>query len=187
MLYCPDSGATDVPENTAQAITTYSQIVLASYQDSLAAAQAMDTTLQAFTAAPSAATLGAAKTAWLTSREPYLQTEVYRFYDGPIDDADGPEGLMNAWPLDESYIDYVDGMPTAGIVNGSEELSATNLEALNEQGGEENVATGYHAIEFLLCGQDMRDTGPGARPDTDIADMGTAERRVGRRWLELPR
>lgn len=118
-LGCSDSGSTDVPENTAQAITTYSQIVLASYQDSLAAAQAMDTTIQAFTAAPTAATLSAAKTAWITSREPYLQTEVYRFYDGPIDNpTDGPEGLMNAWPLDESYIDYVEGNATAGIVNG---------------------------------------------------------------------
>ena len=37
-----------------------------------------------------------------------------RFYDGPIDNEDdGPEGLINAWPLDETFIDYVDGAPDA--------------------------------------------------------------------------
>ena len=41
---------------------------------------------------------------------------------------------------------------------------------LQEAGGvESNVATGYHAIEFLLWGQDLNGTGPGAgnRPATD--------------------
>ena len=34
---------------------------------------------------------------------------------------------------------------------------------LQEAGGiEANVATGYHAIEFLLWGQDLHGTGPGA-------------------------
>ncbi|TIX03975.1 MAG: peptidase, partial [Mesorhizobium sp.] len=45
-------------------------------------------------------------------------------------------------------------------------LSGTLQEA---DGVEANVATGYHAIEFLLWGQDLHGTGPGAgeRPYTD--------------------
>ena len=47
----------------------------------------------------------------------YSPTEVFRFYGGPIDDDNGPEGLLNAWPLDEVFIDYVLGNPDAGIIN----------------------------------------------------------------------
>jgi putative iron-regulated protein len=107
-----------------------------------------------------------------------LQTEVYRFYGGPIDDEDGPEGLLNAWPLDENYIDYVEDDPTAGIINDPAlVISADELAGLNEAGGEKNIATGYHAIEFLLWGQDLSTDGPGDRPYTDyvIGAEGTAE------------
>ncbi|MCG8416322.1 MAG: iron-regulated protein [Proteobacteria bacterium] len=169
-----DDGPPALPDNTQEAIETYARIVHASYEDSLAEARAMDTAIKALVAEPTEANFEAAKTAWLESREPYLQTEVYRFYDGPIDNpTDGPEGLINAWPLDEAYIDYVDGDATAGIINDtSVTIDASTLESLNEQGGEENVATGYHAIEFLLWGQDASDTGPGARPSTDYVTGG---------------
>jgi putative iron-regulated protein len=123
--------------------------------------------------------LGAARRAWLAAREPYLQTEVYRFYAGPIDNpVDGPEGLLNAWPLDENYIDYTVDDAAAGIVNDLEqEISADAIAGLNEGGGEKNISTGYHAIEFLLWGQDRSETGPGDRPYTDyLTDgSGTAE------------
>ena len=156
------------------AVATYSQIVEASYADSISTAQALAASLDDLVASPSAEALTDAQTAWLDSREPYLQTEVYRFYDGPIDNPDdGPEGLLNAWPLDEFYIDYVVDDPTAGIINGTDTIDAANLEALNGVGGESNVATGYHAIEFLLWGQDLSDTGPGERPYTDYVTDGT--------------
>lgn len=164
---------------TAQMVASYGDIAHASYSDSLAAAEELDDAVQAFVAAPGPATLTAAQQAWYASREPYLQTEVYRFYDGPIDNADdGPEGLVNAWPLDEAYIDYVDGDLTAGIVNDtSVTIDGPSLEGLNEQGGEANIATGYHAVEFLLWGQDRSDDGPGDRPHTDyvLGAGGTAD------------
>jgi putative iron-regulated protein len=166
----------------AEAVETYARIVHASYQDSLEAAELLDEAIAELVGDPSADTLEAARDAWLASREPYLQTEVYRFYDGPIDNPDdGPEGLVNAWPLDEAYIDYVEGDETAGLVNDtSVEIDAEALAALYEQGGEENIATGYHAIEFLLWGQDLDEDGPGDRPHTDyVTDgSGSQERRA---------
>src|SRR5690606_19649365 len=89
--------------------------------------------------------------------------------DGPIDNADdGPEGMINAWPLDEAYIDYVEDDPSAGVINdGTTTIDAETLMSLNEQGGEENIATGFHAIEFLLWGQDQSATGPGERSYQD--------------------
>ena len=162
------------PANTADAVANYAAIVDASYADSHMAAGALNTTLKALVMDPSEATLAAAQQSWLDSREPYLQTEVYRFYDGPIDNPEnGPEGLINAWPLDENYIDYVEGDASAGVINGTGLIDAATLEGLNEQGGEANIATGYHAIEFLLWGQDLNDAGPGQRPYTDYVTDGT--------------
>ena len=162
------------------AISTYADIVFASYEDSLTLAQELKTAIDAFLTAPGEDTLAAAKDAWLAAREPYGQTEVYRFYGGPIDDANGPEGLLNAWPLDEAYVDYVEGAPDAGIINNTAdypEIDKELLESLNEVGAEENVSTGYHALEFLLWGQDLSAETSGQRPYTDYTTAPHADRR----------
>jgi len=172
-----DSGGFVFPANVGDAIETYADIAEQSYLDSVITAATLDGALETFVAQPSPANLQAAKDAWLASREPYLQTEVYRFYEGPIDNAkDGPEGLLNAWPLDENYIDYVVGDPNAGIINDPvtyPTIDTALLESLNEVGGEKNISTGYHAIEFLLWGQDLSLGAPaGQRPPTDYLTTG---------------
>ncbi len=174
------NAGTEFPEEQArEAADTYAEIVRASYADSLELAKELAAANKTLVDEPTEDNLTAARQAWLDSREPYLQTEVYRFYEGPIDnEEDGPEGLINAWPLDEAYIDYVEGMPEAGLINDTdEEISAENLVSLNEQGGEANIATGYHAIEFLLWGQDMNDNSPGERPASDYDTADNADRR----------
>jgi len=170
-------------ELAAEAIEGYADIVHASYADSLSTAQALKAEIDAFLEEPSEAGLTAARDAWKAAREPYLQTEVYRFYEGPIDNAeDGPEGFINAWPMDESYIDYVEGDDDSGIINDPDEtIDAETLMGLNEVGSDDHIATGYHAIEFLLWGQDLSDDGPGARPYTDFVDGGTAANQDRRR------
>lgn len=175
----------------AAVATTYADIAQAMYEDSLATAKALDAAIDALVAEPSAATLDAAKTAWLAARKPYQQTEAYRFGNAIVDDW---EGKVNAWPLDEGLIDYVDSsygaeseanpLYTANVVaNSSIKLGADTVDtasltpallagSLQEIGGvEANVATGYHAIEFLLWGQDLNGTGAGAgtRPWTDYS------------------
>ncbi len=178
-------------EPAADAILkTYSDIALAGYQDSLATAEALDEAVDALIAAPSDATLTAAKDAWKAARIPYQQTEAFRFGNAIVDEW---EGRVNAWPLDEGLIDYVDasygsesdenGLYVANVIANPKltidgvEVDATNIstdfleDTLQEAGGiEANVATGYHAIEFLLWGQDLNGTGPGAgaRPATDF-------------------
>jgi putative iron-regulated protein len=179
----------------AQAATTsaavlkhYAELAHAKYEDSLTTAQALDKAIDALIAKPSDETLKAARAAWIAARVPYQQTEVYRFGNPMVDDW---EGKVNAWPLDEGLIDYVDtsygkesdenALYTANIianpkikVNGktldATKISAKTLRSLHEAGEiEANVATGYHAIEFLLWGQDLHGTGPGAgeRSNTD--------------------
>lgn len=170
-------------------VDNYAAIVHASYSDSLGKARELKTAIDAFVAAPSPATLGAARTAWLAAREPYGQTEVYRFYDGPIDNpSDGPEGEINAWPLDEAYVDYVMDNANAGIINNPgmfPTLTKATIAEENEKGAEENISTGYHAIEFLLWGQDLSATGPGARPHTDYLTTGGTAANQARRGQYL--
>lgn len=170
-----------------QAITTYKTIAQAVYGESVAGARSLKGAIDAFVASPDEAKLTAAKQAWVSARLPYNQNDVFRFYNGPIDNEEtGPEGAINGWPLDENYIDYTRDEAGAGIINLPEKfptLDGATLADLNEVGGETNLATGYHAIEFLLWGQDdmTPGTGAGKRPVTDFVDGGTAANQARRR------
>jgi putative iron-regulated protein len=182
---CSDSGEPDAGVSRAQVVADYATLVEANYAEALGEAEALRDALGDFTSEPSEETFTAAKAAWLASRTPYGQTEAFRFYQGPIDnDDDGPEGMINAWPIDESYIDYVAGpedtVLVSGLVNLPDDypdITEDVIAELNEKEGETNIMTGYHAIEFLLWGQDRSEDGPGERPYTDYVsgDEGTAE------------
>jgi putative iron-regulated protein len=175
----------------AAVLTNYANIAHAGYEDSLIKAKELQSAIDALLATPSEAALAAAKTAWLESRVPYQQTEVYRFGNAIVDDW---EGKVNAWPLDEGLIDYVDasyGGPTddnalaalkvianpkitlSGAMVDASKITTVLLEETLQEADEveANVATGYHAIEFLLWGQDLKGTehGAGERPWTDYA------------------
>src|SRR5262249_50895147 len=121
---------------------------------------------------PDVSTLAAARAAWLEGREAYGVTEALRFYGGPIDrPAERVRKYVNAWPVDESYIDAVRGRPDGGIILDPEHypiLDAAVLRAANQRGGETNVCMGWHAIEFLLWGQDFDPNGPGNRSPDDF-------------------
>jgi len=192
-----------VDEAAARAvISNYADIAAATFGDALETAKTLQTAINAFLETPSAETQQAAKDAWIAARVPYMQVEVFRFGNTFVDDW---EGQVNSWPLDEGLIDYVaedtaveQGNP-AGFANiianstiqvGEDEIDVSDIngEALAElnelAGSEANVATGYHAIEFLLWGQDLHEFGPGAgeRPWTDYlvgegATGGNNERR----------
>lgn len=190
-------------DDAASVLKTYGDIAQAMYTDALTTAQALDKSIDGLIASPSDATLAAARTAWKAARVPYQQTEGLRFGNPIIDEW---EGKVNAWPLDEGLIDYVD--PSYGDSSDANPLYTLNviahpsirigaktvdaskitpqlIESLQEAGDvEANVATGYHAIEFLLWGQDLNGTGPGAgaRPasdyDTKTCTHGNCDRRA---------
>ena len=170
-----------IDELKSSVVSHYADGVHALYSKSLASATAMDAAIDIFLTEPTPATLELAKRAWLTARDDYSPTEAFRFYGGPIDNEEnGPEGLINAWPMDEAYIDYVEGNPGAGIINDSDtypEITEELIESLNEEGAEENISTGWHAIEFLLWGQDLNENGPGSRPVEDYTTSQNSDRR----------
>ncbi len=204
MLAAPAAAAPDV----AGVFKTYADIAHAGYEDSLNTAIRLQTAVEALVASPGEETLAAARAAWRAARVPYQQTEAFRFGNPIVDDW---EGRVNAWPLDEGLIDYVKtetyGKESAEnkfyvanvianpVLNvGGKKIDATKIikalisKDLHEAGGvEANVATGYHAIEFLLWGQDLNGTGPGAgnRPWTDYDTAKCTGGNCGRRAAYL--
>ena len=205
-------------------LNTNADIAHAAYSDSVTTAKTLKAALAALKETPTAATLTAAKSAWLVSREPYGQTEVYRFRNSPIDDnpetaetEDGPEGSLNAWPLGEALIDYVStnstdfGDDQVGVtinsagINGNGAITAAQAEAdknnniignvnvvidadllaktLTENGDEHDVISGYHAIEFILWGQDLNTTNQTVTDGTDRDDAVNSTSAGGQRPL----
>ena len=199
--------ALNMPLHAAMAVAVldhYADLAHAMYSDALTGAQALQQQVDAFLARPTEQNLAAARTAWVAARRPYQQTEAYRFGNPIVDDW---EGKVNAWPLDEGLIDYTaasyggesDENPlyTANVIAnrtltvGGRTVDASRIdkallsETLHEiDEVETNVATGYHAIEFLLWGQDLNGTGPGAgaRPASDYnpadCSWGNCDRRA---------
>ena len=182
-------GASAAGDPKAAVLKTYADIAAAAYSDAATAAKDLQKAVVQLTTTPTPETLAAARDAWRAARVPYMQTEAFRFGNKIVDDW---EGRVNSWPLDEGLIDYV--AEEYGSDNPENEAYAANVianktlkiagktidastinakllsEDLQEAGGvEANVATGYHAVEFLLWGQDLNGTGPGAgnRPASD--------------------
>ena len=181
--------------NIDRLLISYSDMAHAIYKDSLDTAKALQTAVNTYVEMPNQDNLDAAKAAYKAARLPYSQTEVFRFDEGfvrandkrAVANIDGWEGQVNAWPLDEALIDYVsasyegeysskdniinsDSIAVGSIKQDTSEITPELLVEMNEIGGSEaNVTTGYHAIEFLLWGQDVNgvDEGAGNRPFSD--------------------
>ncbi len=178
----------DTAPDLKAVITNYANIAQAGYTDALTGAKQLQVAVETFLKEPTDANLKAARKAWVDARVPYMQTEAFRFGNKIVDDW---EGKVNSWPLDEGFIDYVSdaygkespsndlyvanviantSLKIAGEPVDTSKINKELLAKLQEAGGvESNVATGYHAVEFLLWGQDLNGTGPGAgnRPATD--------------------
>jgi putative iron-regulated protein len=165
-------------------LETYAKIVLATYEDTITAARELDVAIDALLANPSEETLANARERWRVARIPYAYTEAFRFYGGPIDSETGPEGQLNGWPLDENHIDAValdkynaaPGLNIIGDAQSFPEITPELISAQNESGGEKNIASGYHAVEFLLWGQDANNPpdSAGQRPYTDFVPQSDA-------------
>jgi putative iron-regulated protein len=191
-------------DSTEDVLKTYGDIAQAGYEDSLETAKTMQLAINAFLSEPTEANLRAARAAWIAARIPYMQTEAYRFGNAIVDDW---EGKVNSWPLDEGLIDYVaevygtespenelyvaNVIKNVSLTMGGKKIDTSKFtkellsDELQEAGGvEANVATGYHAVEFLLWGQDVNgtDAGAGNRPATDYdaknCTNGNCERRA---------
>ena len=169
----------------SQLAASYSNLVSDYYNKTRVKTETMHDAINAFLANPSEDLLNLAKNKWIEARKVYGITEAFRFYGGPIDGTnqfgeEGPEGLINSWPLNEAYIDYVQGNLGAGLINNLNfEINSDTIISSNQSGDDADVSTGWHAIEFLLWGQDFSLEAAGTRPFTDfITGKNNNDRRI---------
>ncbi|MEM7697053.1 MAG: imelysin family protein [Verrucomicrobiota bacterium] len=163
------------------AVTDYAELVHANYVDALAAAGLLESELQLFIADPQPERFEKVRQTWIEARRPWLQTEAFRFSGGPIDQVDGSEDLIDGPLAAPRQIDYVAGERLSGIINQPQEYPKITKELLLSLADSENdeaIATGWHAIEFLLWGEDRNLDGPGKRPWTDFTKRRNADRRA---------
>ncbi|MGC6510402.1 MAG: imelysin family protein [Myxococcota bacterium] len=186
-----------VPKNTALSglesqqvetvLSTHTQRAEHLWQQSESTARTLYGAVTALIDAPSQEALDLAKNHWRTARWAYSQAEVLRYQNGPIDRPEGGvEHELNSWPLDEGFIDSTTDNPNGGLINAVDHFPALSIDLLRTQNtaaGEESISTGFHAIEFLLWGQDAAADGPGQRPVSDFIDAPNADRR--RQYLAL--
>ncbi len=189
LLLSAAHGAPAVPAH-APVLRHYAALVHATYADALAGARELQKAVQRFVTEPSEATLADARRSWRAARETYGQSEAFRFSGGPVERADrnsgSPEGRLNAWPVDDSYLDAAGPESAHGLIHDAAfVIDKANLIACNERDGEENVCTGWHAIEYLLWGADRSDTGPGNRSVEDFVDAKSSDAARRRAWLSV--
>jgi len=163
---------TNSAKDNSEIIKRYANLAFKIYEETYTKTVELKNAVDEYVNDPSNQTkLIAVRNKWREARQKYLLTETLRFSDGPIDNPDilfvevdgSPtelEGLINAWPMDEQFNEcYLIG---SNIIGGSgctqrplDENSLINFNAENDR--EENVATGWHPIEYLLWGQDDAD------------------------------
>ncbi|WP_061224866.1 imelysin LruB [Leptospira weilii] len=186
----------------AQVVDRYLQLGYESYDQSYKDAVKLQTAVTAFAANtnPSAADHANLKNLYIIARASYLVTEAFRFSSGPIDNvdvlgcgsnADGSgeeecEGLINSWPLDESAIEKYIGNNAAqttyaAILTANGDAAANNAD---DNDDETAITVGWHAIEYILWGQDLSNGGineiAGQRTANELGD-GAVDGRGARR------
>jgi putative iron-regulated protein len=155
-------------DSLSVALSGYARTAFSGYSEAVQTLEDLKAAVDTLLARPSRESLAGARRAWIACRDPYSRTEAFRFSGGPIDDREGREGRINSWPIDEAFLDYVHGHPAAGLIADRRvPIDEASLASRNMRDDDSQVTLGYHAIEFLLWGQDRRHDGPGMRPYTD--------------------
>jgi len=184
----PAKGETGIARLAEKVADHYIVLAHERYQDSRDVARQLTESIKAFVRNPSEETHSTAKNAWIKAHSVYSHTEVFRFGNPNVDEW---EMRVNAWPMDEGFLDYVspsyvadEGNPHAlqNLIDSSfqiddgyiiEARSGADPKAgpkTSFTDAETNVATGYHVIEFLLWGQDLNEepADAGLRSYTDF-------------------
>lgn len=171
----PPAASAIASDSLSVALRAYARAAFAGYAEAVDSLESFQRAVAAFLARPTRESLERARAAWIACRAPYSRTEAFRFSAGPIDGGvpgrtarGGPEGRINAWPIDEAFLDHVPGHPGGGLIGDLRfPMDEVSLVSRHARDDDAQVTLGYHAIEFLLWGQDRQRDGPGDRPHTD--------------------
>jgi putative iron-regulated protein len=125
---------------------------------------------------------------WKAFYNEFLLLSPYRYYSGGLDAGfEENQNYLDLSGINYSYIDYTVNQPNAGIIKDSinyPEINQVGMLAWNQEGGEKNIALGFHVLEFLLWGEDLSATGPGMRTNNDYSKINTENERRMKYFLD---
>lgn len=116
-----------------------------------------------------------ARSSYFDLRSSYLLLGPYLYGNGQF--ALPGEALYSRidwYPVNPEYVDYVNGNPTAGIINDPVNYSfitEATVKSWDNVTGTNNRSCGMHVIEFLLYGEDLSNGAPGNRPYQDYNNL----------------
>lgn len=155
--------------------------------NSLGEARLLEEAIQVLLDRPDKDSLDAARLAWHRSHDAYAEFELFTTLSesnpglfGSLPDYDF---AIEAWPIQPGYLDYFDVYTHSGIVNDI--AMPLTAEALRRQHGftdPSDVSLGFHALEYLLWGEE------GRRPASDYqeASLQPGQQSAGVRPVDLP-
>lgn len=159
-------------KSVERAMANYADMAWESHFDAGADADALAQSVVDFTANPDAQSFNFIQVQWGVARESWGFMEGFNIPDGPLQES---HRYINASNLDRSYIDFVSNDLSAGLVNdvdGYPSLTKMLLVDLHQIEGNDKVTTGFHAIEFLLWGEDYDAESDGKRDWRNFLDNG---------------
>src|SRR5690606_17067548 len=128
-----------------------------------------------------------ARDAWRRAHNAYMEFQLLSALSGSNPGLFGAlaeyDFALEAWPIQPGYLDYFDVYSHSGIVNDM--ALPLTAEAVREQHGltdSSDVSIGFHALEYLLWGEN------GERPLADFAPAtpDAAQEEAGMRTVDLP-
>lgn len=167
----------------------YAVIAHAMYSDAYDRSEELRQLIHSFVANPTIPGLKACQDAWVLAHIPYSQAEVLGFPGSPVAQVEGTvlQDRINAWQFTAAHIDYVNDSLESGIINQTNKyptITAKLLQDLNNSVDGKRITLGFHALEFLLWGEDAEpvdalSAGKRTFKDYDTSDstIANAERR----------
>ena len=162
------SGSNEFDDYVASAIdwqnypSNLSLLIYTQFSESLTQAQQLEQDIAGLLYSPTPDKLASARQTWRQAYDAFLASRLFSHL--PI--MDPPEWqqkeiglgntlqLLDSWPIEGGYIDYVEGYPFSGIVNDLA-LSLTEETVLEQHAfyDSSSASVGFHVLEFLLWGE----------------------------------
>lgn len=160
----------DVSAQTSEFVVDHSALLNATnlfiysqLSDALNHAQTLDRVIASFLHHPNPASLKESQEVWVKTYNAYLK--VSAFYSVPK--FEKPQyieqnqtykdlhQLLDLWPVEGGYIDFLPGYPLSGIINDMT-LKISEAALLEQHGFSEfsYASVGFHPLEFMLFGED---------------------------------
>lgn len=170
--------AINVEHGNAPLTTRYLLLATQQFDAMCLSSGDFQTSIQQFLSTPTEETLNKARSHWINTHSHFAATQLFRYLDiqHPVLDHSTIEPVQHSLstridqsPLLPGYIDAVEGYPQSGFIFSPLPIDRETLNQEHQFTDALYVTLGFHAIEFLLWGEQVAEKA--ARLSTDFASL----------------